>query len=93
MLFYKSMVPDFVYTNMAQVWPPKMGKAPPKSIFEKTKQRILKTLYLKNELVSYMVYLWVARVGAAPGLSEPQALKNVSLQMMIDQALTFLSYI
>ena len=28
-------------------------------------------------------------VGAAPDLSEPQAFKNVSLQMMFDQTFTF----
>ena len=28
-------------------------------------------------------------VGAAPDLSEPQAFKNASLQMMIDKTLTF----
>ena len=28
-------------------------------------------------------------VGAAPDLSEPQAFKNVSLQMMIDKTFTF----
>ena len=31
-----------------------------------------------------MVQLWVDKVGAVPDLSEPQAFKNVSLQMIIN---------
>ena len=36
-----------------------------------------------------MVRLTMIRVGTAPNLSEPQAFKNVSLQMMIDKTFTF----
>ena len=36
-----------------------------------------------------MVHLWVDRGGAALDLREPQAFKNVSLQMMIDQTYIF----
>ena len=36
-----------------------------------------------------MVHLRVERMGASPDLWEPQAFKNASLQMMIDQTLIF----
>ena len=51
----------------------------------RTKVENFCTHNLKNELVSYMVHLRVDRVD----LSEPQAFKNVSLQMIIDQTFIF----
>ena len=49
----------------------------------------MKTYYFKNELVGYVVHFELIEVGAAPDLSEPQAFQNVSLQLMIDQRLSF----
>ena len=72
------MAPDFVYKSMA----PKNKKAPCKSIFEKIlkfydqSREFSKTYNFKNELFSYMLYLYVVRVGgAAPDPREPQAFK------------------
>ena len=67
----------------------KMGKALLKNILEKMIKFLENienfwTLEVKKiELVCYMVYLWVDRVGAAQDPNESQAFKNVSLQMMV----------
>ena len=46
--------------------------------------------YFKNELVSYTWFIFeLIGVGSAPDLREPQALKNVSLQIMIAKTSNF----
>ena len=85
MLFHASMVTDFF---LYEYGPSPIEKSIFKEVFKfwDWSREFLNTYNFENELVSYMVHLWVDRVGAALDL---QPLKNVSLQIIIDQTLTF----
>ena len=86
MVFYTSMAPDFVYSSMAPFicsFQRKSWNSLP--IVENSwTLLILKTSWLVPRFI-----FWVDRVGAAPDLSEPQAIKNVSLPIIVDQTFTF----
>ena len=78
--------------------PPKWTKPHLKVFLENLKilgqkWRILNTYNFKISWLGTWFMFELIRVGAVPDLDEPQALKNISLHIMIDQAFTFLSYL